>query len=66
MAESASVQVKVADFPEVKAALAEAAGLVRLLDAALSAIVLADSLDQAQGIAHAALHREEYHGNEAS
>ena len=57
MAQSASVQVKVADLPEVKAALAEAASLVELIDAALSAIVVADSLDQAQGIAHAALHR---------
>lgn len=38
--------------------------LVELLDAALTAITLADTLDQAQGIAHAALHREEYHGDD--
>lgn len=40
------------------------AGLVDLLDAALEAILVADSLDMAQGIAHAALNREEYHGHE--
>ena len=37
---------------------------VAMLDAALEAIVAAETLDQAQGIAHAALHREEYHGHE--
>jgi hypothetical protein len=35
--------------------------LVSLLDAALYAITLAETLDAAQGIAHAAQHREEYH-----
>lgn len=39
--------------------------LVGLLDAALTAVTVADSLDMAQGIAHAALHREEYHGLDA-
>lgn len=34
--------------------------VVSLLDAALYAITLADDIDAAQGIAHAALHREEY------
>ena len=40
--------------------------LVDLLDAALEAIVLTDDIDQARGIAHAALHREEYHGHDAT
>ncbi len=38
--------------------------LVAALDAALEAILVAESLDQARGIAHAALAREEYHGHE--
>lgn len=41
------------------------APLVALLDAALTAITLAEDIDQARGIAHAALAREEYHGHEA-
>ena len=40
------------------------APLVGLLDAALEAITVAESLGEARGIAHAALHREEYHGHE--
>lgn len=39
--------------------------LLDLLDAALEAIVVAPTLDQARGIAHAALHREEYHGDDS-
>jgi hypothetical protein len=35
-----------------------------LLDAALAAVAGAETLDQARGIAHAALNREEYHGHE--
>lgn len=38
--------------------------LVELLDAALTAVLAAETLDIAQGIAHAALAREEYHGHE--
>lgn len=37
-------------------------GIIGLLDAALEAITLAESLDQARGIAHAALNREQCHG----
>lgn len=41
-------------------------GLVDLYEAALSAIQSALTLDQAQGIAHAALVREQYYGHVAS